>query len=526
MVDSRLTYPTGAAVHVWAGGVTSSGFKVNADVTQTVEAARISVSANSDMSSPLYVSAYQVPTFSQGIQLGYKTVAFAISGLSPNTKYYYLLSFQDAASQGDIIRSLTTAPVAATAFSFADASCSDLYPTGAVKAQYSAPVFQAIAADAPAFLLHTGDLIYSDISLTSIGAQRDANARKFRDCLDADIMNRTVPIMYCLSDHDYGVNDCSLDSPNAAAIFANTQTVFGETVPAYPLPLPGYLAFTATYGLVRFIILDAYAASSYIGNVCLGATQLAWLQTQLNQAASDGMEWVFIAQGRTWTGGTNKGFSDSFPTERQAICDMIEGCSVPVCLLVGDAHAHAFDDGTNTAFSTDGFAFFPQILASGLLQIPSSGTGPYSWNGSTNIYDFGADGHRHSAYALITMSADNTSWSATIKGDPINSSTFAPTTIASASSTDATPAVSFDSTSMSVAHSLPLTVNLDKTWFGACSVNWAASDGQNGSVSFLPNKKRASFNVTFASAGSPTITLSGPSGCTISGTNPATVTVS
>lgn len=521
------SYPTGAEVRAWCGAVTAASARFNADFVQSVKAVNIKLSVNSDMSNPFYVSDYQVPFFSTGAYKTYRTAKFDVSGLTSNTKYYWRLGYQDAANQGGVVRSFTTAPASASAFTFAVGSCSDHYagPSNSKKL-LAAPVYRSINADNPLFFLSLGDTPYCDVT-TLDGAQRDLY-RGFRQSSDVDTMLRAVPFLWCMSDHDYGSNDCSLDTANAAAIFAITNTVYKETFPHYSLPLDPLLTQVVTYGSTRFLLLDAYGASTYIGNTCLGSTQLAWLQTQLNQAGTDGIKWLFIGQGRTWTGAVFNGFGQAFTAERQTICDMIESCSVPVCLLVGDAHAGGFDDGTNTAFTTDGFGKFPQIFSSGLLQGMASSSGPYSWNGSSAFYHFGADaetGKLHSLYTTVTMSADNTTWTATIKGDPIDPSTFAPTTIATVSSTDVTPAVSFNNAAPTVAHGSPLTVNLDKTWFGTCSVHWAASDGQNGNISFLPNKKRASFPITFVSAGSPTITLSSPSGCTIGGTNPITVTV-
>lgn len=537
-MTGRTSYPTAAETWAWAGSLTSTSFQVVAQFTQTAQSVALEVSQNSGMSSPVFTSGYVVPTSVQGDTISYAIVKLSASGLQPRTKYYWRVRGSNAPSQGGTIRSLTTAPAGAAAFTFVAASCSDVYPTGSKTGLIGlAPAFRAVAQEnpLPLFFLHMGDWTYTDAEIIDIGYQRDRCARAYISHPDIAFMHQTIPIAIGPSDHDWAGNDCSLDSytfggpstPSAASIFANSRQAFDETVPHYSFALSNSVTQVFDIGKARFLLLDAYSASTYVGGTALGSAQLAWLQQQLNQAATDGVAWLFISHGMTWTGAPNNhGFSYSaYTAERQAICDMIETCAVLVCLLVGDAHCAAADDGGNTGFATDGFCRFPQIMSSGLHQIADSSSGPYSWNGVSNKFFTATYSGKITVYAVLTMTADNTGWTAQIRGGPIDPTTFAPTTLGTYSTSDATPAVSFDSASMTATHGSPLTVNLDKTWFGACSANWASSDGQSGSVAFLPNKSRASFNITFAVAGSPTITLSGPSGCTISGTNPAAVTV-
>lgn len=535
-LDMRISYPSGSESMVWAGALTPTSFRVVADFGQTTKGARLIVSPNSNMSSPVFTSAYQPAVNSSGLLFSYSTVILDATGLTPNTKYYYQLQCQDAPDQaGNIIRSLKTAPVAgvASAFRFIFGSCTSFI------ADSPEPIFRAIANDAPLFFMHIGDIDYSDVSSTNSGEQRDGLSRAFRAKADVDVMNRTVPFVYMWDDHDSGINDNELGSPNDDTIHINGRQVIRETVPLYPSVQTGLgetnightiLSQTFDIGLVRFVVPDIRSQRRISNGTALGRAygsgdywnQLAWLTTALQAADATSIKQIFLIITSTWTGGTYSGYGDVFTTERQTICDIIEELNTPVTILVGDAHQGAFDDGTNTGFSTDGFAFFPQIMSSPLAQSETlTGSGPFSWNGQTasNIFQ-----NNRSIYAMVDVGADNKSWAATMKGGPYDGSNN-PTTLGSVTTADATPAVSFVNAALSVAHGSPLTVNLNKTWFGACSVNWASSDGQNGTVSFKPNKKRASFSITFAATGSPTITLSGPFGCTINETNPATVTV-
>jgi hypothetical protein len=538
-----MTSPSGSTSRCVAGALTDTSFVVNADVLQSAAFLRIVVSVNPDLSSPFYTSSYVMPVVTTGNQLTYKTVSFAVSGLNPNTTYYYRIESQGAPNQLDTIKSLKTAPPRGVpaAFTHTTGGCTNINFSGL--AIQASTIHRAMSLENSLFFLHTDDIIYSDISTTDVGLQRDANVRMYGSSPDVQALLNVSPMAYIPGDHDMGPNDSTLDNTNGEQIFRNSRQVYRETFPGYPYVQIGlgetnidHVLLTQVFDIanVRFIMPDCMSQSR-LGGSALGRAlgsgdywdQRSWLATAFAKAVTDGISYIFLCLPRAWNGYNQICFNDSFTADRTFICDTIEACSVPCALIVGDTHCAAFDDGGNcAAFCTDGFGKFPQIQASGMFNIPVADVGVFSWNGAnTFVGKGGTTGVADGQYVLITMSADNKNWTAVIKGAPINQSTFVPTTLKTVSTTDVTPAVSFNNAAPSVAHGTPLTVNLDKTWFGSCSVHWASSDGQNGNVTFLPNKKRASFSITFVSAGSPTITLSSPSGCTISGTNPATVTV-
>lgn len=539
------SYPSGAASRCLAGALTDTAFSVSADVSQSAAAARIVVSLNSDLSSPVYTSPYAGFAVTSGDRLSYSTVAFTVTGLSPSTTYYYRLEMQGAPSQLDTIRSIKTAPPAGApaAFKFTVGSCSDINNSTISSIERSL-IHQAMALENALFFIHIDDIIYSDIATISPGAQRDSNVRLYCSSPDVQALIKNCPLMYMPGDHDMGVNDSTLDSPNGEVIFRNSRLVYRETMPHYAFAQQTLgetnidhvtLTQSADIAKVRFILLDCMSQSR-LGVTALGQgigngdywDQRSWLATALTQAQTDGIAWLFLVLPRGWNGYNQVCFNDSFTAERIAICNLIEECTVPICLLVGDTHCCAFDDGTHAAsFAADGFAFFPQIQASGMFNTPVADAGVFTWN-SVNTFrglPVGLATPADGGFVSMSMAADNLSWTAIIKGAPITEGTNVPTSYNSISSADVTPAVSFNNAAPTVVHGTPLTVNLDKTWFGACTVHWASSDGQSGNVTFKPNKKRATFIYNAGSAGSVTLTLSSPSGCTIAGTNPATVTV-
>jgi hypothetical protein len=116
-----------------------------------------------------------------------------------------------------------------------------------------------------------------------------------------------------------------------------------------------------------------------------------------------------------------------FTTEKASINAIIKASTVPVTLLVGDAHEGAFDDGTNSGGR-------PQIMSSPMAHSTTlTGAGPFSWKGQTVTNRFQND---RSIYCVMDVAADNLSWTATMKGSAYDESTFAPTTLGSVSSTD------------------------------------------------------------------------------------------
>lgn len=537
------SYPSGSTSRCIAGALTDTSFSVNADVLQSAALLRIAVSLNSDLSAPFYTSPYVPPVVTTGDQLTYRTASFAVSGLTANTQYYYRIESYLAPNQLDSIKPVKTAPARGVpaAFTHLTGGCSNINFSGS-SLEYST-IHRAMALDNSLFFMHLDDLMYSDISTTNIGLQRDKNIRMYCSSPDVQALTNKMPLAYIPGDHDMGPNDCTLDNANGEIIFKNTRQVYRETFPGYPFVQSGLgetnidrVLLTQVFDIanVRFIMPDC-VSQSRLGGSALGRAlgsgdywdQRSWLATAFAQAVTDGISYIFLCLPRSWNGYNQICFNDVFTADRTFISDTIEACSIPCALIVGDAHCAGFDDGGHAgSFCTDGFGAFPQIQASGMFNIPVTDVGVFTWNGPTTfVGKGGTTGVADGQYVLINMTADNKGWTGIIKGAPIDPVTFVPTTLKTVSTSDVTPAVSFNNAAPTVAHGSPLTVNLDKTWFGTCSVHWAASTGQSGDVTFLPNKKRAGFSITFVSAGSPTITLSSPSGCTIGGTNPITVTV-
>ena len=67
-----------------------------------------------------------------------------------------------------------------------------------------------------------------------------------------------------------------------------------------------------------------------------------------------------------------------YPEERTGIANFIKKNNIPVCIVSGDAHMAAIDDGTNSDYAKNGGAPIPIFHAGPLDRKPSIKGGPYS----------------------------------------------------------------------------------------------------------------------------------------------------
>ena len=383
--------PASAVQWTWSGGITPSSAIVTARLESPADAVRLAVSTGDEFESPRFVE----PTSYDD----HRVARFDVTGLTAATRYHFAV---EADGELDLVRSgsFKTHPAAGPAsFTFGFASCMRVGANGAV--------FDTIREIRPDFFIHMGDFHYGNIGENS--------PAKFRELLDFQLsgmalsaMLREVPIAYVWDDHDYGSNNADATSPSRPAALQ----VYREYVPHYPLASddsPIYQAFTV--GRVRFILTDTRSARSPSANVddanktMLGDEQKAWFKQEL--AAANGVYplviWVnsvpWIAEalpgGDSWGGYT---------TERTELADYIAEHldDSQLLMLSGDAHMLAFDDGTNSDFSTAQQGGFPVFHAAALDRPGHVRGGPYTIGpfpgagqfGIANIVDHGGNNIR------------------------------------------------------------------------------------------------------------------------------------
>jgi phosphodiesterase/alkaline phosphatase D-like protein len=139
-------------------------------------------------------------------------------------------------------------------------------------------------------------------------------------------------------------------------------------------------------GRVRFVLTDTRSARDPAGapsgayRSTLGAPQRAWLLDELSRADRYGL--VVWVSPDPWIGAAAAGGDswNGFPEERAEIADALVQHDVDNLLMVaGDAHMLAFDDGSNSDYSTAGGGHgFPVFQAAAVDRPGSVKGGPYT----------------------------------------------------------------------------------------------------------------------------------------------------
>lgn len=306
---------------------------------------------------------------------------FHLAGLEPNTRYICTLEVNGRPSTYPPV-SLRTFPAAgeAASFQFAFSSCAR---TGS---QHQ--VFSTIAAKDPSVFVHLGDLHYTNISRN--------DPRLFRAAWDTILSSttqgplyRTVPLAYIYDDHDFGPNDADDRSPARPA----SRRTYREYAPHYPLPAdtmapqmagdaPIFQAFTLARA--RFILTDL-RSERIPGNVpdgpgksMMGPVQKDWFFREL-LAASKSHGIIFWGSSVPWVGKPGGDSWQAYVTERREICNFLARHAIHnLCILCGDAHMLAADDGRNSDYSDTQRLRIPVLHGSALDQGGSVKGGPYS----------------------------------------------------------------------------------------------------------------------------------------------------
>lgn len=350
---------------MWAGGVTSTSGDIRLRTADEADGVRVLVSEHADLSRP--VAAVQTQPD------GDRVAAVRVNALRPDTLYYYAAEV-DHQVVGDRVQSFRTFPEGAASFSFALGSCQVGGSNG--------KVFDAMRATDPLFVLAMGDWTYGNIDRNDparFRAQYDLNLTAPAQAA----LYAQAPIAYVWGDHDYGANDADRTSPSRPA----AMQTYRQMTPHYPLAggtdAPIYQAFTV--GRVRFVLTDTRSARDPASDPSgayrstLGTQQREWLLEELAQADRYGLVvWVnpdpWLAPARqgsdTWGG---------FAEERALIADAIAAHDLDNLLMVsGDAHMLAFDDGTNTDFSSSQTGGFPLFHAAAVDRPGGVKGGPYT----------------------------------------------------------------------------------------------------------------------------------------------------
>lgn len=385
----------------WVGAVTATSAVVKVRLAAEGAVARLSLGEAGTNRSIFFTERQTAPPD--------RLLAFELRNLKPSTHYFYNVEVGgrfDRATLGQF----TTFPAGPASFTFAYASCARTASTH--------PVFRTIRDNHPLFFMNIGDFHYLNINSDS--------PEKFYAAYDEVLSSpsqselyRNVPFVYMWDDHDYGGNNTSRTAPSRSA----AHFVYRQYVPHYPLAAgdgdaPIYQAFTV--GRVRFILTDLRSEripdneKDTPQKTMMGSRQKTWFKQELLSSKGvyplifwvSTVPWIGTAGVDIYPNETNfdgtvaplnlppraqqqfpprkrdpwlDDYWAGFAYERHEIADFIKQNAIrSVCILHGDAHMLAADNGSHSDYATGGGAAMPVLAAAALDQDASVKGGPYS----------------------------------------------------------------------------------------------------------------------------------------------------
>jgi len=354
----------------WSGGLTDRSGVIVAGVSSNVKA-KVHVRAE----NVRMVKTFEATSDADGV------VRFALSGLQPSTRYDYRV--MNGATQAALGR-FTTMPPAGRAASFRLAfGCCCNNPTSVT--------FRAIAHQKPLFFLHLGDLHYSNIGSNKEQVFRDITLKQVNAVNQGDLY-RSMGMAYMWDDHDYGPNNANWENPSRVA----AHNIYRQMIPHYPLAMTAEsperaapIAQAFTVGRIRFVLSDLRSEHSREPGSLMGSRQREWFLNELKTAAKthalivwvSSVPWISGMGGDNWAGGR---------TERKIIANFVKEHKIPLCIIAGDAHMLAIDDGSHSDYSEGGGgAPIPVFHAAAMEKEGRYKGGPYSHGARAGTLQFG-----------------------------------------------------------------------------------------------------------------------------------------
>jgi phosphodiesterase/alkaline phosphatase D-like protein len=350
-------------IYIWSGALQPTSATVVAKMTSASTTCRIAVSTSPSITNPVYSA------FAAASSINNNMAKMNISGLQPNTQYYYAVESNGVLdNSSDDIGRFKTPGSGAYSFSFAHGSCSGNGNHG---------VFTAIQNKNPLFFLETGDIHYADPNSSNIATHRAPYENNVLSRTAISTLFKNTAMAYMWDDHDYCGNNNSGSNQTGTA---NARQAYQEYVPHYPLVagsgnVPIYQAFTI--GRIRFILADLRSLRA--SGTMFGTTQKNWFKQECLNARDN-------CQVIAWVTGTSFGGNQSdnwggFTAERTELSNFFRDNNIQnMFIMSGDAHLLAIDNGSNHDFSTgsNNPYDYPVFSGAGLNQSGSNKGGTYS----------------------------------------------------------------------------------------------------------------------------------------------------
>lgn len=382
--------------------VSQTTLELAAKVTNTSSVV-LKVSTSNTMSSPVYTSGTLTPD-----SFGY--VHPVATGLTAGTVYYWQL-YDAGVAFGGVQPTKTLKPSgSAQNFTVAFGGCVTTNNT-------EGRALADLIAWAPDFWLHLGDFHYHNPTATVTATHLANYEDQYANSTGGNLATacKTIPIFYNRSDHDAGPSDNGdsdlTDFPGNANSIAATQVFFPTgTLADSRSPKVG-LYRTWVVGRVRFIQIDIRntdrapgANDQTAAKTMLGATQLAWLKTQLTQPepfkviVSD-VAWMGTIADQFPTVADGKDKWPSYPLERTDIANYIAANN---CGHVEVWHSDSHLIGYATAVKNSAAGGFPVLCAA-----PFANTGGGLFTSTFSAF-YNASGAATALYGRVTFTDDGT----------------------------------------------------------------------------------------------------------------------
>jgi hypothetical protein len=382
----------------WCGAVTPGSVVVTVPLNQGGVSTRLAVSATPGLASPLY----SAPVISEAA--AGNAVRLTVTGLAPNTPYYYALEINGTLQPSHGGKFKTFPDPGAASFRFAFSSCGEW--------DNPQEAYDAVRLEDPLFFIHMGDLHYEDTDVDDPAPYRDNYTNILVESPEQSNLFRNVPTFYIWDDHDFSGNGSDRTSDGREA----ARQVYRERVPHFPLPAGGpnaaiYQSFDC--GRIHFILTDLRSERDRDyddddeDKSMMGDVQKQWFKDQLIAARDAECPMIVWMSGVPLIQeGDERDNWGSYATERTELLEFIRDQKIQnVVVISGDMHALAYDDGGATAEYVPGVRI-PVFHAAALARPGSVKGGPYS--GGTSAGD--------GRYGTMDVSDNGTAVSATYRG--------------------------------------------------------------------------------------------------------------
>lgn len=426
--DKLLLGSTTAATETvdewWAGARKPTTFDVWAALSASTSTARLEVATDSGFSSIVFTSTATATTNLAGAG---DVVKIQATGLTADTAYYFRFTVDGnpITTRTGQIRTAQTSGTAKS-FSVAIGSCSQhtLYTPNST-------IWDHIRTSGAHEFIHLGDLHYGDNTAADAQSVYRADILSHLQIAKVAALYDVMPVAYTWDDHDHGgANNAHMATTGFATFAQLAATAYTDMVPHYPLeqPVPTtehVRGITQSWdnGRVRFIMPDLRSFAS-LGNTLLGDGNTynsmvtwdgeAWMEAELADAVTSGIELIVILSSRTWKSGTatSHGWEEQWPTYQQTFAELLIDNGIKAVVIAGDSHKTGFDDGTDVDF-TNGKGRLPHIMSSPLNHLSLQGSGPYIWRGTTTERPTSGSTEHHQ-FVLFTVTDNGTkiTWTA------------------------------------------------------------------------------------------------------------------